>query len=99
MVEEKIIKQFEEEQLNKLLTELKDINNFKECDGVFKYSLGKYQADLLLAHIGDLQQRIDKTIELCNIVIENEPLQAIPNEELLDQVCGIKLNQFYKMRK
>ena len=38
----------------------------------------------------NLQQRIDKAIELCNIVIKNEPLQIKPNEELLDQVCGIK---------
>ena len=57
MSEENKIKQFEEEQLDKLLVELKDIDNFKGFeDGAFKYSLGKYQADLLLEHIDNLQQ-------------------------------------------
>ncbi len=56
MSEEEKIKQFEEEQLNKLLIELRDINNFKGFEnGAFKYNLGKYQADLLLEHINQLQ--------------------------------------------
>ena len=71
MMEEREIKEFEKEQLNKLLIELKDINNFKGFeDGAFKYSLGKYQADLLLNHIDILQQRIDKAIEYVNHMIE-----------------------------
>lgn len=57
MSEKEKIKQFEKEQLNKLLIELKNIDNFKGFeDGAFKYSLGKYQADLLLEHIDKLQQ-------------------------------------------
>ena len=57
MSEEEKIKQFEEKQLDKLLIELKDIDNFKRFeDGAFKYSLSKYQADLLLEHIDNLQQ-------------------------------------------
>ena len=57
MSKENKIKQFEEEQLDKLLVELKDIDNFKGFeDGAFKYSLGKYQASLLIEYINQLQQ-------------------------------------------
>ena len=56
MSEEEKIKQFEKEHLNKLLIELKDIDNFKGFEnGAFNYNLGKYQADLLLEHINQLQ--------------------------------------------
>ena len=64
MSEKDKIKQFEEEQLDKLLVELKDIDNFKGFEnGSFKYSLGKYQADLLLEHIDNLQQEHNILIE------------------------------------
>ena len=56
MSEEEKINRFEKEQLNKLLIELKDIDNFKRFEnGAFKYSLGKYHADLLLEYINQLQ--------------------------------------------
>ena len=61
MSEEEKIKQFEEEQLDKLLVELKDIDNFKGFEnGAFKYNLSKYQASLLLEYIEQLQQENEK---------------------------------------
>ena len=57
MSKEEKINQFEKKQLNKLLIELKDIDNFKGFeDGAFKYNLGKYQASLLSEYIEQLQQ-------------------------------------------
>ncbi len=74
MDKEETIKILEEEQLNRLLTDLKDIdkyNGFK--DGAFKYYLGKYQGNLLVNKIEllvkenkQLKDTIDKAIEYIN---------------------------------
>lgn len=41
-------------------------------------------------YINSLQQRIDKAIELCNIILKNEPLENNPNYDLIDQIASIK---------
>ena len=52
----KEIEEFDKKQLEELLKRLKDINNFIGFkDGAFKYYLGKYEADLLLSYIEQLQ--------------------------------------------
>ena len=70
MSEENKIKQFEKEKLDKLIKELKDIDNFKFFrNGSFKYDIGKYQADLLLNYIEQLQQEnkdLKKQVEIKN---------------------------------
>jgi len=59
------IKQFENEQLNTLLEELKDIDKFTGfSNGAFKYELGKYQASLLLEYINNLKQALIDIREL-----------------------------------
>ena len=52
----KEIEEFDKKQLEELLKRLKDINNFIGFrDGAFKYYLAKYEADLLLLYIEQLQ--------------------------------------------
>ena len=41
-------------------------------------------------YVDKLQQRIDKAIELCNIILKNEPLENNPNYDLIDQITSIK---------
>lgn len=67
MATDEEIKIFDKEQLEILLNNLKDIDKFTGFkDGAFKYELGKYQANILIAYIENLQQRIDKAIEYIN---------------------------------
>ena len=57
----KRIEEFDKTQLKILLDELKDIDKFTGFkDGAFKYYLGKYQADILLAYINELETKIKK---------------------------------------
>ena len=80
MSEEKLIKQLEEKELNRLLIELKDIDNFKEFEnGTFKYSLSKYQANLLLEYIKQLQQENSKLTEFENWLEEQNPTNSNEN--------------------
>jgi hypothetical protein len=60
----KEIEEFDKKQLEELLKRLKDINNFTGFkDGAFKYYLGKYEADLLLSYIKQLENNRDKAIK------------------------------------
>lgn len=49
--------EFEKQTLNKLITDLKDIDKYTSFkNGAFIYDLGKYQGTLLVNHIEHLQQ-------------------------------------------
>ena len=63
MSEDEKIKEFDKQQLKELLEKLKDINNFTGFkDGAFKYYLGKYEANLLLNYIKELEDLIGKEV-------------------------------------
>lgn len=54
-------KEFEKQQLEQLLNDLKDIDKYTSFkNGAFIYDLGKYQGSLLVNHINNLQSKIDK---------------------------------------
>ena len=51
--------------MSKLISSFKDINNFTGFkDGAFKYYLGKYEADLLLLYIEQLENNRDKALKI-----------------------------------
>jgi len=88
MSEEEKIKEFDREQLKLLINKLKDINNFTGFhDGAFKYYLGKYEADILLNCIEELQQRIDEAIEVVEFLdktfIQEEHLGSAKDEDCM----------------
>jgi hypothetical protein len=57
-------KEFEKQQLEQLLNDLKDIDKYTSFkNGAFIYDLGKYQGSLLINHINNLQSKIDEAIE------------------------------------
>lgn len=59
--EEIKIKEFDKEQLEILLNDLQDIDKFNGFKyGVFKYELGKYQANLLVDYIKNQEELIDR---------------------------------------
>lgn len=61
---EELIKEFDKQQLEILLNDLQDIDNFTGFkDGAFKYELGKYQANLLVNCIKKQKEVIEKAIE------------------------------------
>ena len=61
MNREELIKEFDKQQLEILLNELQDIDNFTGFKGgAFKYELGKYQANLLVNCIKKQKEVIDK---------------------------------------
>ena len=50
------IKEFDEKQLSKLISDLRDINSYTSFkNGSFIYDLGKYQGNLLINYIEQLQ--------------------------------------------
>ena len=50
------IKEFDENQLSKLISDLRDINSYTSFkNGSFIYDLGKYQGNLLINYIEQLQ--------------------------------------------
>lgn len=54
------IKEFDKEQLEILLNELKDIHKFTGFkDGSFRYELTKYQATILLDYIERLEDKLE----------------------------------------
>ena len=60
-------KEFEKQQLEQLISDLKDIDKYTSFkNGAFIYDLGKYQGSLLVNHINNLQSKIDKAIEYIN---------------------------------
>ena len=64
MNREELIKEFDKQQLEILLNDLQDIDNFTGFkDGAFKYELRKYQASLLVDCIKKQKEVIDKAIE------------------------------------
>lgn len=55
---------FEKEQLDKLISDLKDINQYTSFkNGSFIYDLGKYQGNLLINHIEKLEKEKQELIE------------------------------------
>lgn len=66
-------KDFEKQQLEQLLNDLKDIDKYTSFkNGAFIYDLGKYQGSLLVNHINNLQSKIDKAIEILD-KLETQP--------------------------
>ena len=64
MNREELIKEFDKQQLEILLNDLQDIDNFTGFkNGAFKYELGKYQANLLVNCIKKQKEVIDRAIE------------------------------------
>ena len=64
-------KEFEKQQLEQLLNDLKDIDKYTSFkNGAFIYDLGKYQGSLLVNHINYLQSKIDKAIILIDKYLE-----------------------------
>lgn len=60
-------KEFEKQQLEQLINDLKDIDKYTSFkNGAFIYDLGKYQGSLLVNHINNLQSKIDKANEILN---------------------------------
>ena len=60
-------KEFEKQQLEQLISDLKDIDKYTSFkNGAFIYDLGKYQGSLLVNHINNLQSKIDKANEIVN---------------------------------
>ena len=63
MNEEKIfkMKEFDEKQLSRLISDLRDINSYTSFkNGSFIYDLGKYQGNLLINYIEQLQNNWNK---------------------------------------
>ena len=64
MNREELIKEFDKQQLEILLNDLQDIDNFTGFkNGAFKYELGKYQANLLVSCIKKQKEVIEKAID------------------------------------
>ena len=60
-------KEFEKQQLEQLLNDLKDIDKYTSFkNGAFIYDLGKYQGSLLVNYINNLQSKVDKANEILN---------------------------------
>ena len=67
MNREELIKEFDKQQLEILLNDLQDIDNFTGFkNGAFKYELGKYQANLLVSCIKKQKEVINKAMALVN---------------------------------
>ncbi|MCM1052475.1 MAG: hypothetical protein NC483_00635 [Ruminococcus sp.] len=77
----------------KLLTkkQLKKLAEIHGLDFIVDYSYKRDSVyNRLIDRLNFLEKAIDETINLCNIVLENEPMQNNPNEDLLDHITGIK---------
>ena len=67
MNREELINEFDKQELEILINDLQDIDNFTGFkNGAFKYELGKYQANLLVNCIKKQKEVIDKAIEYIN---------------------------------
>ena len=85
--EEIKIKEFDKEQLEILLNDLKDIDKFTGFkDGAFKYELGKYQACLLVNCIKKYKEVIDKIKKHCEIEI-NASNHYLENHRSQKELC------------
>lgn len=75
-------KEFEKQQLEQLLNDLKDIDKYTSFkNGAFIYDLGKYQGSLLVNHIHNLQFKIDKAIEYIEKYLEEHIIEDQPDEQ------------------
>ena len=64
-------KEFEKQTLEKLLIDLKDIDNYKSFrKGAFVYDLGHYQGQLLLQELDKYKQVLDKIKENNQLIID-----------------------------
>lgn len=82
--EELIIKEFDKQQLELLLNDLKDIDKFTGFkNGAFKYELGKYQADLLVNRITKYKEVIDKIKKRCEKELEHSKSDCVPARMLV----------------
>jgi hypothetical protein len=85
----KEIEEFDKKQLEELLKRLKDINNFTGFkDGTFKYYLGKYEADLLLSYIKQLENNRDKAIEEIDYLINTCDISDYQGKKLKNILKG-----------
>ena len=84
MNREELIKEFDKQQLEILLNDLQDIDNFTGFkNGAFKYELGKYQANLLVNCIKKQKEAIDKAIEKLEEVKERR-IMLLDEEKVLE---------------
>lgn len=78
-------KEFEKQQLEQLLNDLKDIDKYTSFkNGAFIYDLGKYQGSLLINYINNLQSKIDKAIEKLEYYNSGEALYYVPIQDIID---------------
>ena len=90
MNREELIKEFDKQQLEILLNDLQDIDNFTGFkNGAFKYELGKYQANLLVDCIKKQKEVIDKAIEKLEEVKERR-IMLLDEEKVLDILKEVK---------
>ena len=90
MNREEIIKEFDKQQLEILLNDLQDIDNFTGFkDGAFKYELGKYQANLLVNCIKKQKEVIEKAIEKLEEVKERR-IMLLDEEKVLEILKGVE---------
>ena len=90
MNREELIKEFDKQQLEILLNDLQDIDNFTGFkNGAFKYELGKYQACLLVNCIKKQKEVIDKAIEKLEEVKERR-IMLLDEEKVLEILKGVE---------
>lgn len=92
---------FEKQQLDKLINDLKDINQYKSFkNGSFIYDLGKYQGNLLVNYIEkkdkekhELIKYLKEEINECKTIANDEDyLKADIYQEILNKIeeIGVK---------
>ena len=94
MASDEEIKEFDKQQLEILLSDLKDIDKFNEFkDGAFRYPLTIYQANILIAYIDELKDRINKAVEHISnefLCYDNESDEYIQGLKAIDLLKGDK---------
>ena len=97
MNREELIKEFDKQQLEILLNDLQDIDNFTGFkDGAFKYELRKYQANLLVNCIKKQKEVIDKAIEYIEKCLKQTPIE---NRTKTDDTLDIEYEYILKILK
>jgi hypothetical protein len=84
--------EFNNNQLEQILNELRDIENYKGFkDGAWKYELGYYQGLLIVDKINQLQERINQAIEYINqesAFLNDDEYELFNKKELLEILKG-----------
>ena len=112
MNEEEIfkMKEFDEKQLSKLISDLRDINSYTSFkNGAYIYDLGKYQGSLLINYIEQLQNNwnelkniIEQDIRQCEELIEMCPKElrnTIIGTRSYEEIIGCNKHILSKMQE